>query len=96
MRYSTPIYIVEETKVYNVTTGDYDTERTETKTYASVAGTDIETMRLVYGAIKEGSYTIHTQNKIDFEYVRIGNKDYSVDYSYPKEVKGAYVVSEVQ
>lgn len=96
MRYSTPIYIVEETQVYNTATGDYDTEVTETKTYASVAGTDIETMRLVYGAIKEGSYTIHTQNKIDFEYLRIGSKKYSVDYSYPKDVKGAYVVSEVQ
>ena len=40
MRYSTPIYIVEETQVYNTATGDYDTEVTETKTYASVAGTD--------------------------------------------------------
>ena len=96
MRYATPIYLVEQTQTYNAATGNYDTEETLTKTYASVIGTDIETMRLVYGEIRQGSFTIQTQNKVKFNRVRIGDKLYAVDYVYPKAVKGAYVVSEVQ
>ena len=99
MRYNTPIFF------QSITPGEYDTETgnygndilTETKRYADVTSASVETLHLVYGEIRKGSYTVRLQNRYNmpFDSIRIGNKKYHVDYSRPLKVKQVFVVSEV-
>lgn len=100
MRFDIPVYFrrVEPGK-YDPKTGDYaaDTVK-ETKRRASVTDSGIETLRLVYGELKQGSKTIRLQNHYNepFDSIRIGNKVYKVDMSRPLLNKHTFVVSEVQ
>lgn len=100
MRYDTPIYFQRiKSGEYDVKTGDYaDDTVVETLRYASVMDTSTETMRFVYGEIRQGSLTVHIQNHYPdtFERIRIGSKVYSVDYRRRLRVKESFVVSEVQ
>ncbi len=100
MRYDTPIYFVKVTRGdYNADTGDYETDTpVETKQYASVYGTHANTMQIVYGHIQQGSLTIHLQNhyKDVFDYIRIGDKKYRVDYHQSMRIKDGYIVTEMQ
>lgn len=97
MRYDKKIVFQLVVNVYQ-DNGDYspnvESEHTE---YGSVVATDIDTMRLVYGEIREGSLTFSLQNKVDYEYNRIliDGKAYSVDARIKQRVKEAFVVSEV-
>lgn len=98
MRYDTPIYFQTSEPVYDYSTGNYiEGTPTEVEMYASVVGTAIETMRLVYGEIRQGSKTITLQNRYMgiVDRIRIDDKVYSVDYRYPMRVKDAFVISEV-
>lgn len=84
---------------YDAGTGDYvDDTVVETLRYASVMDTRTETMRLVYGEIRQGSLTVHIQNHYSdaFDRIRIGGKVYSVDYRRRLRVKESFVLSEVQ
>lgn len=66
MRYDTPVYFQEITPgEYDPETGDYreDTIQ-ETKRLASVMNTGEETLKLLYGSIKQGSLTILFSFKI--------------------------------
>lgn len=99
MRYDTPVYFQTLTKIYNTQTGDYTTEvTTEVCRYASVVGTNIDVMRLVYGAIRQGSKTITLQTHFEepFDRIRIGSVLYNADVFIPYRVKQALVVSEIQ
>ena len=100
MRYDTPIYFQKTTQgAYNPDTGDYGPDSiTETLRYASVMDTGRETLRLVYGEIRQGSLTIHLQNHYDdsFDRIRVGDRLYTVDYARRLRVKQVFVVSEVQ
>lgn len=100
MRYDTPIYFQRiKSGEYDVKTGDYaDDTVVETLRYASVMDTRTETMRFVYGEIRQGSLTVHIQNHYPdtFDRIRIGSKVYSVDYRRRPRVKESFVVSEVQ
>lgn len=104
MRYETPIYFQRTVPgAFNSTTGDYDDDSVEEiKAYASVMDTRAETMRLVYGEIKQGSLTVHVQNHHSepFDHIRIGEggvaKRYVVDYHRRLRVKDVFLVSEVQ
>lgn len=100
MRYDTPVYFQEITPgMYDQATGDYreDTVK-ETKRFASVINTEEETLKLLYGSIKQGSLTIQLQNHYNapFSRIRIGETIYQVDASRKLRVKHTFVVSEVQ
>ena len=100
MRYDTEIFFqCAIPGTYNPSTGNYDRDNyTEELKMASVMDTQTETMKLVYGSIKQGSLSIHLQNHYDkpFDSIRIGSKRYKVDLSRKLRVKQSYVVSEVQ
>lgn len=100
MRYDKKIYFVKSGEaVYDKSTGDYiGSDPTETEIIASVSPTTINTMRLVYGEIRQGSVTVHLLNHYDapFDYIRIGNKKYSVNYKRMLRTKEALVCTEVQ
>ena len=100
MRYDTPVYFQKITPgEYDPETGDYreDTIQ-ETKRLASVMNTGEETLKLLYGSIKQGNLTIQLQNHYNatFSRIRIGEAIYQVDASRKLRVKHTFVVSEVQ
>ena len=100
MRYDVPIYF--QTVVpgeYDKKTGNYaDNQIIEVRRYASVMDTGAETMRLVYGTIRQGSLTIQLQNQYTkpFDRIRVGQKIYQVDSRRDLRTKQTFVVSEVQ
>lgn len=100
MRYDTQIFFCTRgTPEYDETTGDYTSaDPTKVGVMASVNSTRAELLTLVYGALKQGSYEIHLQNKYaeQFDYIEIGDKTYKVDYERPLRHKQSFVVSEVQ
>lgn len=100
MRYDTPVYFqTVKPGAYDENTGNYSKETVfEVGVLASVMDTQTETMKLIYGSIRQGSLTITIQNHYDqpFDKIRIGNKVYQVDRSRRLRVKQSYIVSEVQ
>lgn len=97
MRYDTPIYFQRITEgEYNANTGDCSPDTiSEVKVYASVTETGTDTLKLLYGDIKQGSLTIRLQvpYKLPFDYIRIGEKRYKVKLSRRGK---AFFVNEVQ
>lgn len=97
MRYDTPIFFQHIVPgEYNAKTGNYGEDKTnEVKRCASVTDTGAGTLTLVYGTMKQGSFTIRLQRpyKEPFNNIRIGEKVYRVDLS--RKAK-SFVVSEVQ
>lgn len=100
MRYDTPIYFQRLTQgEYDESTGNYEDDQIEeTEVMASVMDTQTETMKLVYGDIRQGSLTLTIQNHYDqtFDNIRVGDKVYRVDRTRRLRVKQSFVVSEVQ
>lgn len=100
MRYDTPVYFQEITPgKYNPETGDYKEDTIqETKRLASVVNTGEETLKLLYGSVKQDSLTIQLQNHYNapFSHIRIGEAIYQVDVSRKLRVKHTFIVSEVQ
>lgn len=95
MRYDTPIYFQRITSTYNADTGNYDDVIAEEKRWASVTDTGTDTLKLVYGELKQGSSTIRLQRPypLSFDNIRIGDKTFKADFSRHNK---AFVVSEVQ
>jgi hypothetical protein len=97
MRYDTPIFFQSiEPGKYNADTGDYEGDKTvEIKRFASVTDSGVETLKLIYGGIKQGSKVLRLQTPYSakFESIRIGSKVYNVDFSRNHKI---FVVSEVQ
>lgn len=100
MRYDTLIYFQKIIPgEYDKKTGNYvDDQVEEVRSYASVMDTGAETMRLVYGTIRQGSLTIQLQNQCTkpFDRIRVGQKIYQVDSRRNLRTKQIFVVSEVQ
>ena len=100
MRFDTPIYFRSTQKgAYNAETGDYEPATlTEDKRYADITCTGVNTLKLVYGDIRQGSLTVRMQNFYDkpFESIRIGDTIYKVDTMRKMRNKQSFVVSEVQ
>lgn len=99
MRYDKKVLFQFVDSVYNKSTGDYEEQVTSEHTeYASVVDTDIQTMQIVYGGIKQGSITMHLQNKVPYTFNRImyDGKPYMVDQVINQRVKQAYVLSQWQ
>ncbi len=100
MRYDTPIYFRKVTQgEYDPTTGNYGEDTVqETCVMASIMDTKTETMRMIYGSIKQGSKTVHIQNHYDkpFDFIRIDKNVYQTDYSRTLRNKHSFIVHEVQ
>lgn len=100
MRFDTPIYFLHiGPGEYNETTGNYEeSEPTETKCYANVTDSGVEMLNLVYGELRQGSKVIRLLQAYNesFQYIRIGEKRYKVDFTRKLRNKQTFVVSEVQ
>ena len=98
MRYDTPVIFQQVEEQYQAN-GDYAEVIKEQHTeYVSLVDTDIQTMHLIYGGIRQGSVTMHLQNYVGYPFNRvvIGSKPYVVDQVINLRVKQAYVLSEWQ
>lgn len=100
MRFDKPIYFQRVIPgAYDANTGDYAADTvTEVKQYASVTNTGVETLKLVYGALEQESLTVRLQNHYTepFDFIRIDEKVYRVDFKRHLRNKCAFVISEVQ
>lgn len=100
MRYDTPIcFQTVKPGAYDTSTGDYAEDTiTEVKRYASVTSAGDESVKLIYGELKQGCLVVRLQNHYTapFDRIRIGEKLYSVDRARRLRVKHSFVVSEVQ
>ena len=99
MRYDTPIYFQQLiTGEYDPKTGNYGEDQVmETQRLAAVMETNTETMRILYGMIRQGSVTVHLQNRYEQAYdrIRIGDRVYQVDLRKNLRVKQVLVLTEV-
>ncbi len=97
MRYDTPVYFQSvQPGEYDPNTHNYGEDKlTEVKKYADVIDTSTEQLQIVYGAIKQGSVTVHLQRPYTaaFDYIRIGEKRYRVDVEKRRK---CFIASEVQ
>ena len=95
MRYDTPIYFQRITNTYNANSGNYEDTATEYKKYANVTDTGADTLKMVYGELKQGSLTIRLQRPFlrAFDKIRIGAKTYKVNFTRHNK---CFVISEVQ
>lgn len=97
MRYDKPVFFQRvQPGEYDESTGNYGADTvTEVLKRASVTDSGANTLRLIYGEIRQGSKIIRLQRpyKEAFDRIRIGKKLYSVDMSRYGRV---FVVSEVQ
>lgn len=100
MRFDTPVYFIKAGESeYDATTGNYsEPEPVETKVYASVCDTGIETLKLIYGSLLQGSLTICLQvhYSAPFDHIRVGSKRYNVDFQRRLKNKHTFIVSEAK
>ena len=98
MRFDTPVYFQTITPgEYNVETANYNPDTvTEVKIYASVTDTGVETLKTLYGKVKQGSLTIRLLRpyKELLNSIRIDDKIYTVDFR--KLNKRVFIVSELK
>lgn len=100
MRYDTKVFFqsVEEGE-YDKKTGNYGADSVvEVMRRASVMDTGSETMKIVYGGLKQGSLVIQLQTHYtdSFDWIRVGDKLYRVDREQKLRTKHVFIVSEVQ
>lgn len=99
MRFDTPIYFQSIKNEYDASTGNYGLSTvTETMRRASVTDAGDDTLRLIYGELKQGCLTIRLQRPYTkpFDRIRIGDKFYKVDRARKPLTKQTFIVSEVQ
>lgn len=100
MRFDTLVYFVHVNPgAYNSDTGNYEPDKLEeVKRYADVTDAGTETLRLIYGELRQGIKVIRLQNHYagPFDRIRIDRKLYRVDFSRKLKNKQVFVVSEVQ
>lgn len=100
MRFDIPVFFqTVKSGAYDPHTGNYGPDTvTEELRWASVTNTGAQTLKLVYGDIKQESLTVRLQNPYGypFDSIRIGEKVYRVDFSRKLRIKQTFVVSEVQ
>lgn len=98
MRYNTAVFFQKvEPGELNTETHNYGEDKiTETKRYASVTDSGDETLKLVFGELKQGSLIIRLQRPYTraFDRVRIGNTIYRS--AMAKLKKRVFILSEVQ
>ena len=97
MRYDTPAIFQQVAEQYQAN-GDYAETVLEQHTeYVSLVNTDIQTMHIVYGGIRQGSVTMQLQNYVGYPFNRVvvNGKSYVVDQVINLRVKQAYILSEI-
>lgn len=96
MRYDKKIYFVTKgEKTYDPKTGDYVFgESSKVPAYASVSSCDVQTQKLVYGQMQQGSLIIHTQDQHlePFDRIEVDGKLYAVDSHMIHRFKEGWVV----
>lgn len=99
MRFDTPIYFqrVQPGKLDENTHNYSEDIVVETKVFAGVSTTTTETLKIVYGDIKQNSLTIKLQMpyKKPFDRIKVGDTLYKVDAAKQLRNKQVFVVSEV-
>lgn len=101
MRYDKVITPCEENRgLYNEDTGDYDDvgDIYNEPIIASVCDASDQTVKLVYGEIREGVLMIHVPtNDIDIktDYIMYKGKKYRIDKRRNLRFKTTFIVSEV-
>ena len=97
MRYNIPVFFQrKEPGTFDEATHNYNADKvTEKKRRADITITGAETLKLVYGNIKQESLTVKLQRpyKEAFDTMRIGSKIYAVGFSRANKV---FVISEVK
>ena len=97
MRYNTPVFFQRTTQgAYDTSSGDYAAgELVETKRFADVTDSGVETLNLIYGELRQGVKTVRLQRPYTdpFDRIRIGSRVYRVDFS---RFGQNFVVCEVQ
>ena len=99
MRFDTPVYFQKIKSEYIAETGNYGISTvTEEMRWASVTDVGADTLRLIYGELKQGCLTIRLQNAYDkpFDRIRIGDSFYKVDRVRNLRTKQTFIVSGVQ
>lgn len=100
MRYDKRIFFVSQVDgEYDPSTGDYlDPEIVKTEVYAAVHDTNEETLKLLYGDIRQRSFTVHILGHYEkaFSYILIDDKPYHVDLTRRFRHRQTFIVSEVQ
>ncbi|WP_066925552.1 hypothetical protein [Murdochiella massiliensis] len=100
MRYDKRIFFVSQVDgEYDQTTGDYlEPEIVKTEVYAAVHDTNEETLKLLYGDIRQKSFTVHILGRYEkaFRYILIDGKSYHVDLTRRLRHRQTFIVSEVQ
>lgn len=96
MRYDKAVYFQKRIPgTYDPNTGNYAEDViSKTKVRASVTDSGVETMKLIYDGIKQGTKVVRLQRPYTQSYssIRIDDKVYRVDFSRNKKT---FVVSEV-
>lgn len=101
MRYDKVITPCEENRgLYNEDTGDYDdaSDTYNEPIIASVCDASDQTVKLVYGEMREGVLMIHVPtNDIDVktDYIMYKGKKYRIDKRRNLRFKTTFIVSEV-
>lgn len=100
MRFDTPVYFQKvQSGEYEKATGDYGAESVEEEMrYANVTDAGTETLKLVYGEIRQGCRVVRLQRyyRKAFSRLRIGDRLYQVELSRKLRNKQVFIVSEVQ
>ncbi len=99
MRYDKVVYFVSVSKTYDTATGDYTAKIVNRAARAaSIMDTQADTLKPIYGDIRQGSFTIQLQNHYtdSFDYIEYDGKKYNVDYRRKLRMKETFIVSEVQ
>lgn len=97
MRYDTPIYFQHIKSEYDTATGNTGISiLSEDRRNAAITDTGTDTLKLLYGDIKQGALTIRLQRPYDaaFDRIRIGEKFYRADRI--RLSNRVFIVSEVQ
>lgn len=100
MRSDTPVFFQRvKPGEYDASTGNYGKDIvTEESKYADVTDAGEDTLKLVYGEIRQGCKVVRLQVHYEkaFDRIRIGHKVYRVDFQRNLRTKQIFVVSEVQ
>ena len=98
MRFDKPVYFQTITPgKYNEETANYNPDTVaEVQMYASVTDTGVETLKTLYGKVKQGSLTIRLLRPYtaNFNSIRVDDKTYTVDFIKLKQ--RVFIVSEVK
>lgn len=100
MRYDTPIFFRTYTRgEYDPNTGNYNADTVkETQAMASVVSADANTLRLIYGDLRQGAVKITLQNHRPeaFDDIRVGAKIYKADFVRLLRHKQTIIATEEQ